>query len=338
MSGAFNELGEIIKKRVADKGIGFGAAMESREAAADYLTYVRPEDLINFGFESEFIGRLPVVSIFEKLTEADLFAILKNPNNPVILSKKLDFKAYDIDIKFDNGALGAMARLAHKEGTGARSLVSVIEKVLLKLEKHLPSTTVKRVAVTEDVVRDPEGALEEMVSNANKTKWEGLYERLFAEEEEAIIAYVKEHQNLLAERHGMALSPSRIQLIAKVYARGTGDIDVVINRVKGYCDQIRNLEAYFSKTQDLDITLDDDARDMVILGMETPQAALGDFYKKLTAGFRDGLKLVRDRTGRRDFVLSKEALENPEQYLSNLVKDIYTEEDVEDTEEKDGSP
>jgi len=332
MSGAFNELGEIIKKRVADRGIGFGAMVERREEWSDYLRYVRPEDLIKFGFETEFIGRLPVLCLFEELNEDDLFAILKNPNNPVILSKKLDFKAYGIDVKFDDRALRAMARLAHKEGTGARALVSVIEKVLLKLEKRLPSTSVRRLPVTEEVVNDPEGALQEIVSQSKRTKWDELYKKLVEEEKESVIEYVKKHQAMLADRHDMALTSSRIRLIAEVYAMGTWDVNAVIKKVRGYYDQIKNLEAYFSKTHDLNIVLEEDARDEVILGMDTPQAALGDFYKKLTADFQDGLKLIRDRTGRNDFVIPRGALEDPETFLNNLVKDIYAEDGARDGE------
>ncbi len=71
---------------------------------------MKSEDLIAYGFESEFVGRLPVRAVFEHLTEDDLFEILKNPNNPIILGKKLDFAAYGIDIKFDDTALRAGQR------------------------------------------------------------------------------------------------------------------------------------------------------------------------------------------------------------------------------------
>ena len=102
MSGAFSELGEIINKRIKDQGIGFGASITSTKKQADLLKQTKSEDLIKFGFESEFVGRLPVRAVFTELTENDLYQILKNPNNPIILSKKLDFRAYDIDVKFDD--------------------------------------------------------------------------------------------------------------------------------------------------------------------------------------------------------------------------------------------
>jgi len=79
MSGAFNDLTQIIKKRIKDQGIGFGARITSPKEDIDLLKHVKSEDLIEYGFESEFVGRLPVRSVLEKLTENDLFEILKNP-------------------------------------------------------------------------------------------------------------------------------------------------------------------------------------------------------------------------------------------------------------------
>ena len=77
MSGAFNELGELVKKRTVEQSIGFGGSVTSESENGDYLQHVKPEDLIKYGFETEFVGRLPVTSVFEKLSEDDLYAILK---------------------------------------------------------------------------------------------------------------------------------------------------------------------------------------------------------------------------------------------------------------------
>src|SRR4030042_5966683 len=105
MSGAFNGLEELIKKRVNREGIGFGAEIRSKDEWAEYLKQVKAEDLIAYGFESEFIGRLPVTTVFEKLEVEDLYTILKNPNNPIVLGKKKDFKSYGIDIQFEDESL-----------------------------------------------------------------------------------------------------------------------------------------------------------------------------------------------------------------------------------------
>jgi endopeptidase Clp ATP-binding regulatory subunit ClpX len=327
MSGAFNELTEIIKKRMVDQGIGFGASIKSPSESDSYLRDVKPEDLIKYGFESEFVGRLPVISVFEKLTEEDLFAILKNPNNPVILSKKLDFKAYGIDVRFDDRALRTMARLAHKQGTGARGLVSVIEKALLKFEKKLPSTSLTKLPVTEVVVKEPEDMLSELVSTAKDSKWVETYERLIREEKESIKKYMEENQALLAERYDMELSPSRIDVIAEVYATSTSDINSVMEKMRTGYDQIRNMEKYFSKSHDINVTLDEDATDLIAMQMNSSPISLGDLYKQLTTDFEYGLKLIRDRTGKNEFVITREALKDPDGFLNTLVKEACAEDD-----------
>jgi ATP-dependent Clp protease ATP-binding subunit ClpX len=131
MSGAFTALAEIVKKRVKKQGIGFGADLSSKTEEEQFLRMVKSEDLIQYGFETEFVGRLPVVSVFEELSVDDLYEILKNPKNPVINAKKADFRAYDIDIRFEDEALRLLAEQAQEERTGARGLVSVMEKAVL---------------------------------------------------------------------------------------------------------------------------------------------------------------------------------------------------------------
>jgi endopeptidase Clp ATP-binding regulatory subunit ClpX len=340
MSGAFNELGELIKKRVVDQGIGFGASVTSKAEGDDYLKHVKPEDLINFGFETEFVGRLPVISAFEQLTEDDLYAILKNPNNPVIVSKKLDFQAYDISVKFEDRALRSLARMAHDEQTGARGLVSTIEKVLLQFEKRLPSTQIKRLPVTQEVVENPESVLEEMFLDPDDPKWTHLYDKLVEDEKELIREYIRNNQAMLAEKSNIPLTPSRMALIADVYAMGTAEMNAVIEKITDYYDQIKKVEAYFHKTHDLNIELHDDAMDVIILQMFSSPAALGDFYKELTTNFEYGFRLIRDRIGQNSFEITKDALDNPEEFFNELVKKIYAEhpESQSDPASSDHSP
>jgi len=324
MSGAFNELEELIKKRIVDQGIGFGASVTSRSERGNYLKHVKPEDLIKFGFETEFIGRLPVISVFEQLGEDDLYTILKNPNNPVILSKKLDFKAYDISVNFEDRALRAIAHLAHEEQTGARGLVSAIEKVLLKLEKKLPSTGIKKLSVTKEVVKDPEGMLQKIISMPDDPVWTQLYEKLDQDGKKSIKQYIKSNQAMLAESSKIPLTPSRIDLIAELYTLWTYDINAIVEKIEDYYKQIKKVEAYFYKTHDLNIRLDEDAIDIVILEMISSPTALGDFYKELTTKFEYGFKLIRDKIGKDTFVITKKALENPENFFNNLVKKVYS--------------
>ena len=83
-----------MQKRIKKQSIGFISEIEGREEIKfSYLKFVIPEDLVAYGFEREFIGRFPVIAVFDPLSQEELFEILSNPNNPIMLNKKRDFKS-----------------------------------------------------------------------------------------------------------------------------------------------------------------------------------------------------------------------------------------------------
>jgi len=167
MSGAFFNLPDIIRRRMNQQPIGFRGQQAENDAEVDdvaILSKARSEDLIRFGFESEFVGRLPVVVALDDLDVDGLHAILRNPNSTVILGKKRDFRAYDINIEFDDDALYRIAELAYQEHTGARGLVSVVDRMLIKFEKSLPDTQIREFRVTRAVVENPEQELEKLLN------------------------------------------------------------------------------------------------------------------------------------------------------------------------------
>ncbi len=321
MSGAFSDLARIIKKRTADQEIGFGANIKNYRDDANILQQAKAEDLIEFGFETEFVGRLPIRAVFEKLTQEDLFEILKNPSNPVILGKKLDFAAYDIDMKFENKALRVLAEKAFKENTGARGLVSAIEEALLLFEKTLPSWDIDKFPVTVSVIEDPEKSLENMMLLSNHSKLNETFEKLAREEKEFIINYLNSNKKNLAEKYGLTLTPSRVEVVASYYCNHIMDIEKVINKIKSFYDDIKKIELFFFKNNDINIVLEDDAVDFIIERFEKDNINVEDFYEHLTNDFKHGLTLIREKTGRNRFFITKSALLNPEAFISNLIKD-----------------
>lgn len=324
MSGAFSELAPIIKKRISDHGIGFGAQITSPQEQTDFLKHATAEDLTKYGFESEFVGRLPVKAIFEKLTQNDLFAILKNPNNPVILGKKLDFAAYGIDIKFEDRALCLMAENAFNENTGARGLVSAIEQALLLFEKKLPSTDIKKFPVIASVIEEPEAALDELLSSSNEGRTDALCERLALEEKQGIKDYIELNKDNLAKRFSLALTPSRIDIIATLYCRHITDVESVINNIKSYYGEIKKLELNFFKSHDINIVFEEDAVDHLIEQLMISSGKLEASYEKLEKEFAMGLKLVRDKTGKSSFFITQKALLNPDNFIGDLLKSEFT--------------
>ena len=320
MSGAFGDLPHIVKKRVAAQEIGFGAQIKNLVDDVDILKQAKAEDLIEFGFESEFVGRLPVRALFEKLTEDDLFEILRNPSNPIILGKKLDFAAYDIDIKFEDRALKILAKKAFQENTGARGLVSAVEGALLVFEKKLPSCSIKKFPVTRSVVEDPEGSLEKILALSDHGPLNDTYEELFLEEKESLKQYLNLNKKNLSEKYALTLTPSRIEVVASYYANHIMDIERVIKKIKSFYDDIKKIELYFYKNHDINIVMENDTIDYIIQQFENSVYDHEGFYEQLTTDFEYGLKLVQEKTGKNRFFITKNALLDPEFFISSLIQ------------------
>jgi len=319
MSGAFTELVPIIQKRLSRQGIGFGAHITSAKEQVDILTHVKAEDLIEFGFESEFVGRLPVKAVFDHLGEEDLYQILKNPNNPIVLGKKLDFAAYGIAVKFEDAFLRRMAALAFAENTGARGLVSVIEKALLDFERALPSSSVRRFPATLEILADTAAALQRMLAAPDDPQVRSAFERLADEEKASIRDYLKANGRSLSEKFSLTMTPARIDIVASYYSKHVVDTGSAIRHIKACYDEIKNTELYFYKNHDINIVLEEDAIDFLMEMIVESAFELKDVYAKLNNHFELGLKLVREKTGRSRFFINRNALLSPEEYIRTLI-------------------
>lgn len=320
MSGAFGDLTEIIKKRITNQSIGFGARIASSDEEADILRHVTSEDLTQFGFESEFVGRLPVKAVFEHLSEDDLFEILKNPNNPIIFGKKLDFAAYGIDVKFEDSALRMLAKQAFKENTGARGLVSAVEMALLLFEKTLPSTKLKQFPVTLSVIEKPEETLEFLISPSNKISVSDIFDNLVFEEKKFIKTYVKANKDNLGKKCNLVLTPKRINTVASFYCRNIMDTENAVKKIKLYYDEVKNLELIFFKNHDIYIVIEEDAVDFIIEQFVNYAKTPKDFYERLTVDFECGFKLIREKTGKSRFFITKKALLEPEAFIDDILE------------------
>ncbi|MBS0012576.1 MAG: AAA family ATPase, partial [Desulfobacterales bacterium] len=263
VSGAFSDLPEIIKNRTTQQSIGFGAKIDSSREPTSLLSFVKSEDLVEYGFESEFIGRLPVRSVFERLTRQDLLDILQNPNNPVILSKRLDFATYGIDVRFSDEALALLSGRAYDENTGARGLVSVIEQALIPFETRLPSMNVRCFPVTPEAIQNPEKTLKTMGPGGDSAKQEAEFARIAEQNRSQIIAYIRKNRKKLAEQYGLPLSELRIAAIADYYWNYVVEIGTAMRRIKHFYDRIKKIEIDFYNRHDVNIVFEEDAIDFI---------------------------------------------------------------------------
>ena len=155
--GAFIGLERVIQRRLGKHVLGFRAADEAAKAAdfnrEEILQYVEPEDLINYGFIPEFIGRLPMVTVLHELTEAQLISILSETKNALIKQYAKLLAMEGVQLEFSADALKALAAQALKKGTGARALRSLLEKLMLDVMYDIPSDEdVHHVHITQPVV------------------------------------------------------------------------------------------------------------------------------------------------------------------------------------------
>ena len=153
--GAFAGLDKIVERRVGKGSVGFGAGITpiGRQAGAEILQEVRPEDLVQFGLIPEFVGRMPIISAVHQLDRDDLVRILVEPKNALTKQYQRFFAYDDTELVFHEDALWAIADRALERETGARGLRSIIENALTDVMFELPSRSdIARCIVTADTI------------------------------------------------------------------------------------------------------------------------------------------------------------------------------------------
>ena len=142
--GAFVGLDKMVQRRIGRHVLGFAADRKEVEEnrrldSSQVLKAVEPEDLVKYGLIPEFIGRLPVITSLEPLTEADLVKILVEPKNSITRQYEKLLAMEGVKLTFEKAALEALAHKAYEKGTGARGLRSIIEQMMVDIMFDLPS-------------------------------------------------------------------------------------------------------------------------------------------------------------------------------------------------------
>ena len=265
VSGAFSELEEIMHKRLREGTIGFGASGGASRMDVASFNEVETQDFIEYGFEAEFIGRLPVRVVCEHLEKGDLLEIMKNSEGSLIRQYEREFEAFGINATFQDDALEMIAERAAKEKTGARGLMTVCERILRDYKFELPGTSLTEISINRELVEDSEKVL-----------------RRFQELDEGfsgskIVSELNAFRRQFTEKHGAEL---------------------VFDQ-----DAMKALE---------ELSLE---RNMSVMKL----------CSDLFHDYQFGVKLIQKNTGEKTFKLSREAVEDPDAYLSTLVVNSYPE-------------
>nr|WP_216618127.1 ATP-dependent Clp protease ATP-binding subunit ClpX [Corallococcus carmarthensis] len=153
--GAFHGIDGVIKRRVGEKGLGFGAKITHKEerSVGELLAMTEPEDLMKFGMIPEFIGRLPMIATLNDLKEDDLVTILTIPKNALVKQYQKMFEIEKVKLSFTKEALRAIAREAMRRHSGARGLRAIMEDAMLEIMYDVPFREgVKECKITEQVI------------------------------------------------------------------------------------------------------------------------------------------------------------------------------------------
>ena len=270
VSGAFDQLAENVRKRLDVHRIGFSSP-EDQEAdessTSRFLSRAETTDFIKYGFEPEFIGRLPVRVACEELNKDDLSQILRSSEGNVLEQYENDFAGYDIKFAIDDEAIDRIAEEASREKTGARGLVTVLERTFRDFKFELPSSGVRSFEVDSRVVEEPEEALVRILEE-NKDQLD-----------ESMLGDVDRYSDDFKREHGFALKMRKSAKVALV------KMALKENRsVRAVCER---------KFRD----------------------------------FEHGLGIISQRTGKKDFVIDKKVVDDPDKELSRWVVESFENKD-----------
>lgn len=224
VSGAFERLKQQVSRRLTQGQIGFNN--EPRPVMDNELfQYVGTQDFIEYGFEPEFIGRLPVRVVCEELAADDLYRIMKFSEGSILRQYERAFRAYGIEISFEDEALRLMAEAAAKEKTGARGLLTVWEKLFRDYKYYLAGSGLSQLRVSAELVREPKKVLDRLMAEGHKQEEAAL--------EKAVLAFADEFQ----KAHGLEIvfdAAAVARLVERAHAERMTMPDLCAHLFKDY--------------------------------------------------------------------------------------------------------
>ena len=220
VSGAFDQLAEDVRKRLDLNRIGFGSAEEGDSEAlsvSSFLSKAETRDFINYGFEPEFVGRLPVRVSCDELTKEDLSEILRSSEGNVLEQYRDDFGGYEIKFTISGDAIDKIAELAALEKTGARGLVTILERTFRDFKFELPSTPIRTFSVDGSLIDNPTSALESLLEENR----EQLDETMLEDVDRFIAQFKREYGYDLRFR-----KPARVAVVKEAMASNRSVLSV----------------------------------------------------------------------------------------------------------------
>ena len=266
VSGAFDQLAEDVKKRLDLNRIGFGSTEEGQEAElplSSFLSKAETRDFINYGFEPEFVGRLPVRVSCDELSKDDLAEILVSSEGNVLEQYRDDFGGYEIKFDISDDAIEKIAELAAHEKTGARGLVTILERTFRDFKFELPSTPIRKFSVDGNLIADPKSSLASLLEE----KRDQLDDSMLEDVDRFVVNFKRDFGYELKFR-----KPAKVAVVKQAMSSNRS--------VRAICE-------------------------------------------KKFSDFEHGLGIISQRTGKREFIIDKKVIDDPDGELSRWVVESF---------------
>ena len=157
--GAFDGLSDIIKRRLGGNVLGFHGEKKGKSEENALLELVEPDDLISYGLIPELIGRLHMISTLSPITKEAMVEILTKPKNALVKQYQKIFELDGANVKFDKGAIEAIAELAISRKTGARGLRAIMEEAMIDLMYELPELEGYEISISKECITNKQAPL-----------------------------------------------------------------------------------------------------------------------------------------------------------------------------------
>jgi ATP-dependent Clp protease ATP-binding subunit ClpX len=193
----------------------------------------------------------------------------------------------------------------------------------MKFEHALPSTSIRHLVVTRDMVDDPGGALNEILTHPGDLEREAAFQRLLSDEEKRLKKLIAQKIPDWRQHYGTHFSDERVNLIVKHTLEQQTDAEVAVAELQAIQRAVEDFAKEFSARNALDISFTDGAVYALAEKLWKESQDPSGYLKRLLQNYDHGLKLIKEKTGNRQFSIPAEGIENPEQFLNRLIQDVF---------------
>ncbi len=202
-------------------------------------------------------------------------------------------------------------------------MVSAVEKVLIKYEKRLPSTDIRKFVVTQEVVENPEQELEKLIQDPQNPEMLKKFEALLEKEKMALKQSILQKEVDFKKRYGIVFREGRIDLIVRRMIEKGYDLNTVAEEVVEIQQQVEKFERDFQRRTGIDLQFSEEAINRITEIVLNEDGRGSGLLYRLSKDYEYGFELLRDKTGQKEFMITREAVDDPEGYLNRMIREIY---------------